>query len=143
MKSTVDAVPYVHQPKRVHRTLRQAYKVLNERELHSRYEIYLENYKKTINIEAQLTASIAKTQIIPAAIRYQGEVAHSLAAVKASGINLAHFGEQENLLSDISKTISEMQKKIAALVHATEHTGPGDALAHSKYSKDSIAPPWR
>ena len=33
-----------------------------------------------------------------------------------------------------------MQKKIAALVHATEHTGGGDALAHAKYSKDTIIP---
>ena len=77
-ETTVDAVPALISKESIE--LFGKYKVLNERELHSRYEIYLENYKKTINIEAQLTASIAKTQILPAAIRYQGEVAHSLAA---------------------------------------------------------------
>ncbi len=78
--------------------------------------------------------------ILPAAIRYQGEVAHSLAAVKASGINLGNLGEQEQLLSDLSKTIGDLQKKIAALVHATEHIGEGDALAHAKHSKETILP---
>jgi glutamine synthetase len=137
-KSTVDAVPALISKEAIE--LFGKYKVLSERELHSRYEIYLENYKKTINIEAQLTATIAKTMILPAAIRYQGEVAHSLAAVKAAGINLAHLGEQENLLSDLSKTVGDLQKKIAALVHASEHLADGDALAHAKHSKETIIP---
>jgi len=136
MKTTVDAVPALISKEAIE--LFGKYKVLNERELHSRYEIYLENYKKTINIEAQLTATIAKTYILPAAIRYQGEVAHSLAAVKAAGIN--NLEEQQSLLADLSKTIGDLQKKIAALVHATEHGSAGDAHAHARFSKDTILP---
>jgi glutamine synthetase len=139
MKTTVDAVPALIAKDTIE--LFGKFKVLNERELHSRYEIYLENYNKTINIEAQLTASIAKTYILPAAIRYQGEVAHSLAAVKAAGVN--NLEEQQNLLSDISKTIAELQKKTAALVHATEHAGAGDAISHARHSKDAILPAMR
>jgi glutamine synthetase len=139
MKTTVDAVPALISKETIE--LFGKFKVLNERELHSRYEIYLENYKKTINIEAQLTASIAKTYILPAAIRYQGEVAHSLAAVKAAGVN--NLEEQANLLSDLSKTIAELQKKTAALVHATEHAGAGDAISHARHSKDVILPAMR
>jgi glutamine synthetase len=137
-KSTTESVPSLISKEAIE--LFGKYKVLNERELHSRYEIYLENYKKTINIEAQLTASMAKTMILPAAIRYQGEVAHSLAAAKAAGINVGALGEQEQLLSDLAKTISDLQKKVAALVHATEHGADGDALAHAKHSKDGIIP---
>jgi len=135
-RSTVDCLPYFISKEVV--DLFSKYKVLSEREIHSRYEIFLENYKKTINIEAQLTASIAKTQILPAAIRYQGEVAHSLAAVKAAGGN--NVAEQEAMLKEISGTISELQKKIAALVHAFEHTASGSALDHAKYSKETIIP---
>jgi glutamine synthetase len=135
-KTTVDAMPYFISKESV--DLFSKYKVLSEREVHSRYEIYLENYKKTVNVEAQLTASIAKTMILPAAIRYQGEIAHSLAAAKAAGVN--GLTEQEALLKDLSGTINELQKKVAALVHATEHTGGGDALAHAKYSKETIIP---
>jgi glutamine synthetase len=135
-KTTVDAMPYFLNKECVELFTR--YKVLSEREVHSRYEIYLENYKKTVNVEAQLTASMAKTMILPAAIRYQGEVAQSLAAVKHAGIN--NLAEQEAFLKELSGAITELQKKVAALVHATEHTGGGDALAHAKYSKDTILP---
>jgi glutamine synthetase len=135
-KSTTDSVPSLISKEAVE--LFGKYKVLSERELHSRYEIYLENYKKTVNIEAQLTASMAKTMILPAAIRYQGEVAHSLAAAKAAGIN--NLGEQEAMLKDLSGTISDMQKKVAALTAATDHHASGDALAHAKHSKEGIIP---
>ncbi len=135
-KNTVDSMPSLISKESLE--LFGKYKVLNEREVHSRYEIFLENYKKTINVEAQMTALIAKTMIIPAAIRYQGEIAHSLAAVKSAGVN--NLGEQEALLKDISSTINELQKKTAALVHATEHAGAGNAFDHAKYSRDSIIP---
>ncbi len=137
-KSTVDAMPYFLSKDSV--DLLGKYKVLNEREVHSRYEIYLENYKKTVNIEANLTISMAKTMIIPAAIRYQGEVAHSIAAAKAAGINIGQLGEQEMLLSDLSKTINDLQKKVGALIHVAEHTGGNDAMAHAKHSKEAILP---
>jgi glutamine synthetase len=81
---------------------------------------------------------MAKTMILPAAIRYQGEVAHSLAAAKAAGVS--NLAEQEALLKDIASTTCELQKKVNALVHATEHNAPGDILAHAAYSRDHILP---
>ena len=59
--------------------------MLNERELHARYDVALEQYNKTINIEAQLMVLMANRYILPAAYRYQGELAQSVAAVKAAG----------------------------------------------------------
>ncbi len=59
--------------------------MFNERELHSRYEIYVEGYRKTINIESQITLQMANRMILPAALRYQEEVAHSIASLKAAG----------------------------------------------------------
>ena len=53
--------------------------------IHSRYEIFLENYNKTINIESQLTIQIATRMILPAALRYQSEMAESIANLKATG----------------------------------------------------------
>ena len=46
------------------------YEVLSERELHSRYEVAVEQYITTINIEAETAASIARTMLLPAAIRW-------------------------------------------------------------------------
>ena len=48
------------------------YEVLSERELHSRYEVAVEQYITTINIEAETAASIARTMLLPAAIRWLG-----------------------------------------------------------------------
>jgi glutamine synthetase len=138
LRSTVDALPALISKESIE--LFTKYKVLSEREVHSRFEIFLENYKKTINIEAQLTSTISKTMIIPAAIRYQTELAQSLVGAKSAGINVGNLGEQETLLSDLSKTISELQKKTSALVTAAEHHAPGDSLAHAKHSKEAIIP---
>jgi glutamine synthetase len=137
-KSTTDSVPSLISKEAIE--LFGKYKVLSERELHSRYEIYLENYKKTVNIEAQLTVNIAKTMILPAAIRYQGEVATSIAAARTAGVNAGNLGEQEQQLSDLAKTISELQTKITALLHAVDHVGGGDALSHAKHTKQAVLP---
>ena len=54
------------------------YGVLSERELHSRFEILLENYKKTINIESLLTSNLARTMILPAALKFQRDLAETI-----------------------------------------------------------------
>ena len=66
-KTAVDALPVLEQKDVV--ALFDKYKVLSPRELHGRYETYLEQYSKTVNVEANLTAKIAKTTILPAALQ--------------------------------------------------------------------------
>ncbi len=60
--------------------------MLNERELKARYEVALEQYNKTINIEAQLMVLMANRYILPAAYQFAGELAQSVAAMKAAGV---------------------------------------------------------
>jgi glutamine synthetase type III len=62
------------------------YNVLNERELESRLDIYLEQYCKTVSVEAKLTVEMAKTLIFPAAIHYQTQLAAACANLAAVGI---------------------------------------------------------
>ena len=68
-KTSVESFPDMISPKSI--KLFSKYGVFNERELHSRYEIYVESYRKTINIESQLTLQMASRMILPAALRYQ------------------------------------------------------------------------
>ena len=70
----------------------EKYKVLTEAELHARYEISLETYCKTINIEAQLMVLMADRYILPAAFEYQKHVGQSVAA--AQGGRRAEQGRQ-------------------------------------------------
>jgi len=134
-KSTVDAMPALITKESVE--LFTKYKVLSEREVHSRYEIYLENYKKTINIEAQMTGLIGKTMILPAAIRYQTELANTVTALKGAG---SASPESEALLKDLTTTIGSLKNGIDKLAVAVDHHAEGDTLAHAKYAKETIIP---
>jgi glutamine synthetase len=85
-KCTTDSLPDLISAKSI--ALFGKHGVFTERELHSRYEILLENYTKTIAIEVLLTVQIASRQILPASLRYQTEVATSLAALKSAGVTI-------------------------------------------------------
>ena len=63
------------------------YGVFTPREMHSRYEIALEQYALSIGVEARLTLEMATTVILPAALRYQTELATNVASLKAVGID--------------------------------------------------------
>jgi glutamine synthetase len=133
-RNAVDSLPDLISPKSV--ALFGKYGVFSERELHSRYEILLENYIKTINIEAQLTAQIATRQILPAALRYQGEVADSIAKLKAAGAKVPTA--QTALLDVLTTTTDELQSSLAKLAKASDEHASGDTLAHAKHSRDHV-----
>src|SRR5205085_2076256 len=82
-KNTVDALPQLVSKDVV--AAFEKYKVLNAREVHARYDIMVEQYIKTVNVEGQLMVLMANRYILPAALEYQRKVAESVAAVKAAG----------------------------------------------------------
>jgi glutamine synthetase len=75
LRTTPDALPEVLADQTV--AAFENYKVLSKRELESRYEVWLEQYAIRANIEAETTFSIAKTMILPAALRYLALIAES------------------------------------------------------------------
>jgi glutamine synthetase len=83
--------------------------VLSKGELHSRYDIYLEQYSKQINIEAQTAVQMTRRQFIPAALRFMTELGNSVAA---SG---KHGTVQRELLAQVGELLGGMQKKVAVL----------------------------
>jgi len=135
LRNTVDALPVVTRKDTI--DLFTKYKVYTERELQSRLTILSENYVKTINIEGQLMSFMARTQILPAALRYQTEVAGAVTATKAAGVDI---GAQFALLKTLTATISEFQAATAALDKALGHHGDGDAYGHAKYMRDAVLP---
>src|SRR5438067_4824565 len=83
LRNTVDALPQLVAPEVTGAF--EKYKVLKERELKARYEVMVETYNKTVNVEGQLMVLMANRYILPAAFAYQKDVAESVAAVKAAG----------------------------------------------------------
>lgn len=132
-KNTVDSLASVIKKENVE--LLSKYKVYSERELQSRYNILAENYVKTIDIEAQTALNMAKTMILPAALRYQKEVGESIAAAKAAGAaqpaGLEVFGT-------LVSTINDFHRSISALEKAIDHHGDGDAYGHAKHMRDHV-----
>ena len=134
LKNTVDALPELVKPESI--KIFEAHKVLNEREVHARYEIMLEQYVKTINVEAQLMVLMANRYILPAALSYQTAVAQSVAAGKAAGVV---SGETKKLLTDFTRTIDGFRKNTDKLAVAADHLG-GSAEKHAKYMRDTVIP---
>jgi glutamine synthetase len=135
LKNTVDAIPTLIAPSTIE--LFGKYKVLSERELQSRYTIFCESYVKTVNIEANLMVSMGKTMILPAAVRYQGEVATAVNAAKAAGVdNSAQFDH----LKELTATLTAFQKALAALEKAHGHHADGTPYDHAKHFRDHVLP---
>ena len=134
LKNTVDALPELVTADAI--KCFETHKVLNEREVHARYEIMLEQYVKTINVEAQLMVLMANRYILPAALGYQTTLAQSVAAGKAAGVV---SNETKKLLADFTRTIDGFRKTTDKLASALDHSG-GSAEKHAKYMRDTVIP---
>jgi glutamine synthetase len=109
--------------------------VLKERELKARYEVMVETYNKTVNVEGQLMVLMANRYILPAALDYQKRVAESVAAVKAAGGRTA---EGRKTLAEVTKLVDDFGKATDKLARALEHDGNGSAEKHAKHFRDSV-----
>lgn len=135
LKNTVDALPQLVSKDTV--ALFEKYKVLNEREVRARYEIMVETYNKTVNVEGQLMVLMANRYILPAALEYQKNVAQSVSAVKAAG---GKSVEGRNLLGAITRLVDQLKRRSDALAHALDHDGDGNAEKHAKHFRDTVIP---
>jgi glutamine synthetase len=123
LPTTPDALPWIVNKQTVKAF--EAYDVLSSRELESRYEVFVEQYATKLNIEAETAASMARTMILPAAVRHLSEL-------KASGVaGLAE--EVEPLVSDLHAAILDLEK-------ANDHDGPEGGIKHAKYMRDRVIP---
>jgi glutamine synthetase len=125
LRATPDALPYLVSDQT--KTLFSNYGVLSERELDSRYEVFLEQYVTKLNIESETAASIARTMLLPAAAR------HVAMLLSAQLPELA--SETETLVSRLVESIRGLEA--ANLEESQPHD---DLLAHAKYMHDAVVP---
>jgi glutamine synthetase len=135
LRSTVDVLPVITRKDSIE--LFTKYKVYTEKELQSRFNILSESYVKIVSIEALTASMLAKTYILPAALRYQGQVAEAVNATKAAGVDNS---AQADLLKSLTGTISDFQKAAATLDKSIDHHGDGDPFAHAKHIKEHVLP---
>ena len=132
LKTTPDALPVLTSPEVV--KLFTTYGVFSEAELKSREEIYLEQYVKTLQTEANLVVRMAKTIIFPAAMRYQSELAAACANLKAIGHDY-----KMDTLECVTAKLRDLQTKTAELEKIMEHSAEG-SLAEAKHMCCTVLP---
>ena len=133
LKTTLDAIPELIKPESIE--LFEKYGVFNERELHSRYEVRLEQYVLTVAVEAKLTLEVGSTIVLPAAIRYQTELAQNVAALKAAGVEPSTAA-----LEMVSAPIADLEAGLASLKAALSDHSAETALDEAKHAKDGLLP---
>ncbi|HHY27041.1 MAG TPA: glutamine synthetase type III [Desulfitobacterium dehalogenans] len=135
IRSTVDAIPAWVTEKTV--TLFVKHGVLSRTELHSRYEILLEQYNKLINIEAQTMLTMVKRQIMPAGLKMIQSLAAGISAVKA--VSSAPVSVQEGLLNRVSSIVVAVDESLRALEgKAKEALAMDDVFAQGVFYRDEV-----
>jgi glutamine synthetase len=135
LRTSVDAYPELMKPDVLKAF--DKYGVMNEREVRARYDVAIEQYNKTINIEANLMVLMANRYILPAAFEYQGSLAETVAAVKAAG---ATAKETRRSLDSLSALVDTFKVRVDALQALLEHDGAADPEKHAKFFRDKVVP---
>lgn len=116
----------------------EKYGVLSKTELHSRVDIYFEQYAKKAGIEAKTAISMVKKQYLPIVMSYAAELAENIVTLKSIAVSSE---VQKGILTQISKHLTSASKNLAILEAATEKAkGIADVEACAKAYRDKVVP---
>lgn len=129
-KTTVEAIKALIDEKNI--AVMEKHAVLSKVEMESRYEIALEHYIKTINVEALTMVEMGKRQILPAVFKFATNIATSINAIKATGV-AADITSQTELLTEVSSLATALKNNIATLEASVEKAANahGDTYAQA------------
>lgn len=136
LKTTPDCMPHLLDEKNVNTLV--SHGVFTKAELESRCEIMLDNYVKSVNIEAYTMISMSRKQIIPSVARFTADVAKQAAEKNAlcSSLNCSY---EKNLVEKLSALTDAMDEQTALLEKdVAELKNISDVKAQSEYVRDNI-----
>lgn len=138
LKTSVDAFPYFIKKKNI--DLFTSFGVYTEAEMHSRYEIYIENYVKTINIEALTMLDMINKQIVPAVSSYINELC-STASAKCEILSYESCLLEKELAGELSEKNVALHKKSCDISsQLTTLNKLDDMMSKAKYIRDTLVP---
>ena len=134
IKSTVDALETLLSNKTI--TMFKKHKILSKKEIHARYEIYIEKYAKQINIEALTALDMAKSQYIPAVMEFVANLAEDISTLRSIS---ASSKVQEKFLKTASSLLESAHEKVSALEKTLKKAqGIGDVSKQAKAYRDNV-----
>ena len=135
-RTTPDCIPHLLDEKNVR--MLTSHKVFSEAELRSRCEILLDNYCKTVLIEASTMIDMARREIAPAVSGYAAELAHTAAAKKAVDSSLS-CGYETELLKKLAMLEDQIMIRSEELQEAVlEVQDIGDIAEESRRIRDTV-----
>lgn len=138
MKTTVDCMPKICDKKNVE--MLTAHKIFTEAEIYSRCDIMLDNYIKSVNIEAVTMVDMARKEIIPAVAKFAADTA-SAVAVKKSVASSAVCAYETKLVTSLSEVIDSMDAATTELEGAIEELKTiEEIIPASEFVRDTILP---
>jgi glutamine synthetase len=103
--------------------------IFTKEELHARYHIELEDYTKKVQIEGRIIDEMAYTIVLPAAIRYQKELADNVIALKNAGMPKAQIDASMEVLEEVSSHINALKTKVDRMVEARKKANKVEDLS--------------
>ncbi|MBD5130862.1 MAG: glutamine synthetase type III [Ruminococcaceae bacterium] len=134
LKSTVDAIPCITAQKNI--DLFKKFGVYSEVELHARQEILLENYSKVINIEALTAADMAKTEILPAVMKFAKDICDIAASKKALGVEPTVETEMAKKVNELTIALNDKAHALSDAVVKAQSIE--DAEKKARYYHDEV-----
>ncbi|HRJ49035.1 MAG: glutamine synthetase III [Phycisphaeraceae bacterium] len=135
LRSSVDAFPVIGSKKAI--DLFRAYRVFTKVETESREHILVEKYIKQVMIEAETAVLMARTLMLPAALRQQAELAEVVAACEAAD---ADVGDLRGDIERFIDLVNRFRKAIDSLEKASEADLGHDVLKHARHLKARVVP---
>ena len=138
LRTTPDCMPTVLSAKNMDMLIR--HKVFTEAELRSRYEIMMENYDKTVSIEAHTMVDMAKKEILPAIDAYISDLSAGVSAKKAADSEASCRYETKRirrlsaLLDQIDEAVDDLEDALVSM------STLGDATAQADFIRDEVIP---
>lgn len=138
LRTTADCMPKLCDKKNAEMLIRHG--IFTESEIISRRDIMLDNYVKTVNIEALTMLDMARTQILPAVSSFTAEKADAV-VIKKQAVPSAKCGYETKIVEKLSELEDSIDEAVSALAAAEAKLGSfDDIIEQSEFVKDVIIP---
>ncbi|MBQ3426944.1 MAG: glutamine synthetase III [Clostridia bacterium] len=134
LRTTPDAIPHILDEENVR--MLTSHKVFSEAEIRSRCEITLENYCKSVVIEANAMSQIAKKEILPAVLEYEAFIVDTANNKKAIGIDNLYEKKTAKRLSELAQSISDGADELDRAIDTV--SGAADIISEGYMIRDEL-----
>ena len=137
LRTTPDALQMVLVPENTEMLIR--HRIFSEAEIRSRYEISMENYVRTVRIEALTMADMARREILPAVLRCRGALAKAYNETKQAGADLVSRSDVRRI-ARLAGLIDAIEDEIAALETAIGGLDGKEITEQGFFIRDAVLP---